>query len=98
MLGGQRENALLTRRAQPGGRAQGKRHRGHRAVNELQVARRVREALDAGLGVSPEVSARLKVARERALERHRAPTRELALAGAGRRAPSTTGPGQVVTR
>jgi hypothetical protein len=67
-------------------------------VNESQIARTIREALDAGLGLSPEVSARLKVARERALERHRAPARELALAPAGRSGPWTTGPSHVVTR
>ena len=82
MLGGQRENALLTRCAHLGGRAQGQRHR---AVNdESQFARTIKDALDAGLGLSPEASARLKVARERALERHRVPAREIALAGAGR--------------
>lgn len=71
-------------------------------MNESQIARTIREALDAGLGLSPEVSARLKVARERALDRHRAPARELALAPAGRSGPRsspwTTGPSHVVTR
>ena len=53
-------------------------------MNEPQLARNIKDILDASLGLSPEVVARLKVARERALERHRAPVGELVLAGAGR--------------
>jgi type IV secretory pathway TrbD component len=67
-------------------------------VNESQFARTIKDALDAGLGLSPEASARLKVARERALERHRAPARELALAGAGRAGAVVSGPSHFVTR
>jgi hypothetical protein len=68
-------------------------------VNESQVARTVKDVLNAGLGLSPEAAARLRVARERALERHRAPVAQAALAGAGRTGIPTGGnPGQFVTR
>ena len=67
-------------------------------MNESQFARTVKDALDAGLGLSPEASARLKVARERALERHRVPARELALAGAGRAGAALGGPSHFLTR
>jgi hypothetical protein len=54
-------------------------------VNEPLLTRRIKEALDAGLTLAPEAAARLAVARERALGRHRAlPAVEFALAGAGR--------------
>ena len=68
-------------------------------MNESQFARTIKDALDAGLGLSPEASARLKVARERALERHRVPAREVALAGAGRAgAVPRGGPSHFLTR
>ena len=52
-------------------------------MNEPHIARRIKDALDAGLKLSPEVVARLKVARERALDRQRVAAAELVLAGAG---------------
>jgi Protein of unknown function (DUF3619) len=64
-------------------------------VNEPLLARKIRDALDGGLKVSPEVSARLAVARERALERQQVPGRELALAGGGRGAARLGGPAQI---
>ncbi len=67
-------------------------------MNEPQLARNIKDILDASLGLSPEVVARLKVARERALERHRAPVGELVLAGAGRSNVRMGGPGYLVTR
>ncbi len=67
-------------------------------MNELELARTVKQALDAGLGLSPEAIARLKVAREHALERHRAPVGEVALAGAGRGGASMSGPSYFLTR
>jgi hypothetical protein len=67
-------------------------------VNESQVARTVRAALDASLGLAPETAARLKVARERALERHRAVAGDLAFAGAGRSGGLPGGASQVLTR
>lgn len=67
-------------------------------MNESQFARTIKDALNAGLGLSPEVSARLKVARERALERQRAPARGVALAGAGRAGSLLGSPNQFVTR
>ena len=66
-------------------------------MNEPLLARKIRDALDAGLKVSPEASARLVVARERALERHRAPAPEMAFAG-GRPATRLAGPAQRLTR
>jgi protein involved in polysaccharide export with SLBB domain len=50
-------------------------------VNESQFARTIIQALNAGLGLSPETAARLKVARERALERQHAAVGEAAFAG-----------------
>jgi len=67
-------------------------------VNESQFARTIKDALDAGLGLSAEASARLKVARERALERHRVPPREVSLAGAGRAGALLGGPSHFLTR
>jgi len=67
-------------------------------VNELLLARKIKDALDAGLKVSAEASARLVVARERALERHRAPAAEMAFAGGGRAAARVVGPAQRLTR
>ena len=67
-------------------------------MNEPQLARNIKDILDASLGLSPEVVARLKVARERALERHRAPVGEWVLAGAGRSNVRMGGPGYLVTR
>lgn len=52
-------------------------------MNESLVARKVKESLDAGLVLQPEVSARLKAARERALERHRIPAEAVTVAGHG---------------
>jgi hypothetical protein len=60
-------------------------------MNEQQLAVRIRTALDAGLQLSPEVTARLKVARERALEWYRAPVRGYAMAMAGRGGPARHG-------
>lgn len=51
-------------------------------MNEL-FARKIAHTLDGGLSLSPEVVARLRVARERALERLPAPVAELALVGRG---------------
>ena len=67
-------------------------------MNESQVARTIKNALDAGLRLAPEASARLKVARERALERHRVPARELSLAGTGRAGAALGGPSHFLTR
>jgi hypothetical protein len=67
-------------------------------VNEPLLARKIKDALDAGLKLSPEASARLAVARERALGRHRAPALELALAGAGRGGQRLASPGQRLAR
>ena len=50
-------------------------------MNESLFARAIKKTLDAGLELRPEVAARLEVARERALERRRAPARGLAIAG-----------------
>jgi hypothetical protein len=50
-------------------------------VNEPLLARRIKDALDAGLTVPPAVAARLAAARERALERSHAPAREVVFAG-----------------
>jgi hypothetical protein len=66
-------------------------------VNEPLLARRIKDALDAGLKLPPEVLARLAVARERALERPRAASGELALAG-GRAGARVSGPTQRLTR
>lgn len=67
-------------------------------MNELLLARKIKDALDAGLKVSPEASARLVVARERALARHRAPAPEMAFAGGSRTATWVAGPAQRLTR
>ena len=67
-------------------------------MNESQFARTIKDALDAGLALTPEASARLKVARERALERQRVPAREASLAGAGRAGALLRGPSHFVTR
>lgn len=67
-------------------------------MNEPLLARKIRDALDAGLKVSPEASARLAVARERALDRHRAPAPELALAGGRRGIAGLGSPTQRLTR
>jgi hypothetical protein len=67
-------------------------------VNESQLARTITDALDTGLGLTPEAAARLKVARERALERHRAPVGEFALVGAGRAGARLGGPSHFLTR
>ncbi len=53
-------------------------------MNEQQLAAKIRPALDAGLGLGPATLARLKVARERALDRQVAGS---ALAGAAAQAP-----------
>ena len=66
-------------------------------MNEPLLARKIKDVLDAGLKVSPEASARLVVARERALERHRAPAPELAFAG-GRPGVRLVSPAQRLTR
>ncbi len=52
-------------------------------MNEPLLARRIKDALDVGLKVSPAVSARLGVARERALGRQRVPAAAMALAAGG---------------
>jgi Protein of unknown function (DUF3619) len=67
-------------------------------VNESELARTIKQALNTGLGLSPEVAARLKVARERALERHRVPVGEVALAGAGRGGAFMGNPSYFLTR
>ncbi len=67
-------------------------------MNEPLLARKIKDALDAGLKVSAEASARLVVARERALERHRAPAPEMAFAGGGRTATRLAGPAQRLIR
>jgi type IV secretory pathway TrbD component len=53
-------------------------------MNEQQLGFRIGRALDQGLGLSPEIVGRLRVARERALDAQRVPARQLVLAGAGR--------------
>jgi hypothetical protein len=65
-------------------------------VNESQFARTITAALNAALGVSPETAARLKVARERALERHRVAGGEVAWAG--RSGALLGGPSHLLTR
>ncbi len=67
-------------------------------MNESQFARTIKDALNAGLGLSPEESARLKVARERALERQRATAQGVALAGAGRAGSLLGSPNPFATR
>jgi len=67
-------------------------------VNESQLARTIKRVLDTGLGLAPEAAARLKAARERALERRRAPAPEFALAGAGRAGALPGGPSHFFTR
>jgi Protein of unknown function (DUF3619) len=67
-------------------------------VNEPHFASRIKDALDTGLRLSPEVVARLKVARERALEHHRVGAGELALAGAGHRSSRIGTPTNFLTR
>jgi Protein of unknown function (DUF3619) len=67
-------------------------------VNETSLAHIVKSTLDSGLDLSPDIAARIKVARERALDRHRAPTSELVLAQAGRTGPRHGGPSGVLSR
>jgi Protein of unknown function (DUF3619) len=67
-------------------------------VNELQFARTIKNALNAGLGLSPEACARLRVARERALERHRVASGQIAVARIGRTGVLTGGPSHFLTR
>ena len=67
-------------------------------MNELHLARRVKDTLDSGLKLSPELAARLGVARERALDRHRVVAEELALAGPGRLGARLGSPNQLLTR
>ena len=67
-------------------------------MNESELARIVKRALNNGLGLSPEAAARLKVARERALERQRRPVGEVALAGAGRGGALIRSPSYFLTR
>jgi hypothetical protein len=52
-------------------------------MNEQQLALRIKTVLDAGLRMTPEVAARLKVAREHALARYRIAESAYALAVAG---------------
>lgn len=59
-------------------------------MNEQQLALRIKTVLDTGLRLAPEAAARLKVAREHALARHRVVERGYALAFAGH-----GGPGRV---
>jgi type IV secretory pathway TrbD component len=67
-------------------------------VNESQFARTISNVLNAALGLSPETAARLKVARERALERHRVAAGEAVLAGTGRSVALLGGPSPLLTR
>jgi hypothetical protein len=67
-------------------------------VNESQFARTIKDVLDTGLALAPETAARLKVARERALDRHRVAAGEVALAGAGRAGVLSGGPSHFLTR
>jgi hypothetical protein len=67
-------------------------------VNESQFARTISNVLNAALGLSPETAARLKVARERALERHRVAAGEAVLAGTGRSGALLGGPSPLLTR
>jgi hypothetical protein len=60
-------------------------------VNETSVARLVKSVLDSSPPLSANVSERLKVARERALDRQRARAAELVLAQAGRPGGRRTG-------
>src|SRR6185369_13149879 len=68
MLGGQRENALLTRRPYTGGGAQGKRAG---TMNENHFGDRVRQQLNLGLRMDDAILRRLRTGRELALERRR---------------------------
>jgi hypothetical protein len=52
-------------------------------MNEEQLVFRIRQALDGGLRVSPEVGARLRVARERALDRLQVAASDLAMVHGG---------------
>lgn len=67
-------------------------------MNESELARTVIGALNTGLGLSPEAAARLKVAREHALARHRVPVSQVALAGAGRGGALMGSPSYFLTR
>jgi hypothetical protein len=67
-------------------------------VNETSVARIVKGALDSGLTLSPDIAARLRVARERALDRQRAPASELVLAQADRTGGRSGGPSSALSR
>jgi hypothetical protein len=53
-------------------------------MNEQQLGFSIRTALDRGLQLSPEIAARLRVARERALDSYQTAAGELAMAGGGR--------------
>jgi len=53
-------------------------------MNEELLGFKIRQALDGGLRVSPEIGARLRVARERALDRLQVAASDLALVPAGR--------------
>jgi Protein of unknown function (DUF3619) len=76
MLGGQRENALFPGCACFGGRAQGAwDYVGYKVMNEreeMQFGNRVRQVLNQGTTVRPNIAKRLEQARARALERQRA--------------------------
>lgn len=52
-------------------------------MNESLFASKIKKTLDTGLDIGPGAAARLKAARERALERHRVPAAEFALTGRG---------------
>jgi nucleotide-binding universal stress UspA family protein len=67
-------------------------------VNEASVGRIVKSALDSGLTLSPDIAARLKVARERALDRQRVRASELVLAQADRTVGRSGGPSSVWPR
>jgi hypothetical protein len=67
-------------------------------VNESHLARTIKDALDASLILSPETTARLRVARERALDRQRAVGAEVAFAGAGRTGTLPGGTSHFLTR
>jgi hypothetical protein len=53
-------------------------------MNEELLGFKIRQALEGGLRVSPEIGARLRVARERALDRLQVSASDLALVPAGR--------------
>lgn len=67
-------------------------------MNELLLARRIKEALDADLNFGPQVTVRLAAARDRALERYRVPEEGLAIACCTRSVPRLGKPSRAWSR